>query len=458
MKLTRTLLIFFTLTMPNLQAGQTHAKDHVLDAFCIAAMIGAVAKTSYLLYKNSAAHALKAHFYPKLQLLRLHTTGHTAWDIARKKSLSDLKLFLDHDKSLLNAQNDSGQTLLTDAIERKDKALAQFLLECGASAHTRDGKRRTPLHIAAETGQKKLCQMLLRAQAEVDACADNGQTALHYAAREGIDYIVRLLLKANANVNKEGRWGKRPLHLATQNNHYSTTQLLLRNGADVNASFGGLERTAWDLAHSRGHRDVARLLVSHGAEPKYLRTLHAGLKNDSVRTLREKQKDDFITTEPLDTDPTKLILLCKQGPIVNLTTYLQAYLTNEKGNNFINEPVSQEMLEALALHLGERLCSSKTLLEHWNNHAIQQMLQNLGVTVIMLPFLRNPFVCIRQVSPHIWKLYIRSLPLQSLQVLNLLLSRIGENCPDNLQESLLNMREFASRAIEEKVKALVERV
>jgi len=110
-----------------------------------------------------------------------------------------------------------------------------------AAAHSFSGDGWTPLHLAAAFGAPETVDLLLQHGAQVDAVSKNPQRnqALHAA----------LALGRNPD----------------------TVRVLLAHGADVNArQVGGF--TALFSAASAGRRDLAELLIEHGA--------HALVRND----------------------------------------------------------------------------------------------------------------------------------------------------------------------------------
>ena len=60
--------------------------------------------------------------------------------------------------------------------------------------------------------------------------------------------------------------GDHLLHIASQRGDLRTVELLVRAGVDVNKP-GDMECTALHYAKLKGHEDVARFLLAHGASP-----------------------------------------------------------------------------------------------------------------------------------------------------------------------------------------------
>lgn len=147
----------------------------------------------------------------------------------------------------------------------------------------------TPLHVVAETYESERVAALILKGANVNARAANGQTPLHVAADHGAFGTMRALLAAGANPNLEDERGRTPLQLGLS--YESAAEILLEVGAVpteiLGASFAGRKdlvakflqadpsaanarkpdgETSLHLAARRGHIEVAKLLISSGAD------------------------------------------------------------------------------------------------------------------------------------------------------------------------------------------------
>ena len=199
-------------------------------------------------------------------------------------------------KADVNAPQVDGTTALHWAVERDDQAIADLLIRAGArvSARTREGV--TPLQLAAINGSAAMLTRLIKAGADANApLTSNGDTALMMAARTGKTDALRVLVEAGANVNAKETWGgTTPLMWAVSEGHAAAATLLIDGGADVNArsnyvaaangrgfegrtplanrtdpkaeEFASGWLTPLMLAAREGHTEVARALVSAGAD------------------------------------------------------------------------------------------------------------------------------------------------------------------------------------------------
>ena len=142
--------------------------------------------------------------------------------------------------------------------------LAKWLITTHAedvNAKCYDG--RTPLHVASEEGRVDLVRVLLDHGAHVNSQGEANWLPLHSASYEGNHKIVQLLLEHGATVNALTTYGKSLVYLAAQEGHVEVMRVLLSHGADVHR---GMSRTPFQEATLNDHRDVAQLLLEHGAK------------------------------------------------------------------------------------------------------------------------------------------------------------------------------------------------
>jgi|GEM_PF-5028316 FOG: Ankyrin repeat len=83
----------------------------------------------------------------------------------------------------MNAQNNRGETLLHQAAERDNLALAEALLARGAAPSLRNREGRTPLHLAVRQRNAALTTALMQRGADPDAPDLHGDTPARYARR-----------------------------------------------------------------------------------------------------------------------------------------------------------------------------------------------------------------------------------------------------------------------------------
>lgn len=114
------------------------------------------------------------------------------------------------------------------------------------------------LREAARAGDVAKMEALLKAGAPIDAPAKYGQTPLYYAAEKGHLAAVKLLVERGANVKaKDSFFGASALGMALQGGHYELARYLLSKGADDAAA-------ALSIAIERQDAELARAAVATG--------------------------------------------------------------------------------------------------------------------------------------------------------------------------------------------------
>jgi hypothetical protein len=135
-------------------------------------------------------------------------------------------------------------------------------------AHACSGDGWTPLHLAAAFATADAVRALLDAGARVDAVSRNPQQnqPLHAAlALSKNPETIRLLLERGAPVNAFQAGGFTPLFSAATANRRDLAEILLSHGADPGQK-SEAGKTAADIARERGHVELAAWLESLAAK------------------------------------------------------------------------------------------------------------------------------------------------------------------------------------------------
>jgi ankyrin repeat protein len=181
------------------------------------------------------------------------TTGDAAAVRAALERTPALKAALD--EPLPGAPFD--QPALLIAVEKKDRALIDVLLQAGASINARSRWWAGGFGVL-DIADASLVPFLCERGATVDA---------NSAARQGLlDVLERLVSETPALVHARGGDGQTPLHVAQT---VEIAQLLLDRGADMDARDVDHESTPAQYL-VRDHADVARYLVARGCQTDIL--------------------------------------------------------------------------------------------------------------------------------------------------------------------------------------------
>ena len=128
-----------------------------------------------------------------------------------------------------------------------------------------------------------MVEQLLKAEADVNKAKtdDWSHSAFGMAAQNGHEGMVEQLLKAGADPSTERTRGthRSPLIIASVNGNSRVCSLLLEAGVNVNHANGN-EGPALRIAVTYGHREVALVVMEHGASDN---TLTPPMMKDSVQ-------------------------------------------------------------------------------------------------------------------------------------------------------------------------------
>lgn len=103
----------------------------------------------------------------------------------------------------VNSTDNSGRTLLMNAVIEGRVEIAQFLIEAGADVNRKDSMGCTALHYAAQEYSLEMWKLLFENKAIVDARDENGNTLLFRAvcSARGRKEVIKLLLSFEAEKN-----------------------------------------------------------------------------------------------------------------------------------------------------------------------------------------------------------------------------------------------------------------
>jgi len=134
----------------------------------------------------------------------------------------------------------------------------RLLIERGADVNARNASGRLPLHDCFELNHDDFTRILLDAGAVADVCA---------AAAYGMNDRLREILATRPEDADDLQTGNSPLGWAAYGHQPEAAKILLQHGAIVNRA--PYDAKAWEPAAMVASKDVARVLLEHGADPNW---------------------------------------------------------------------------------------------------------------------------------------------------------------------------------------------
>jgi len=178
---------------------------------------------------------------------------------------NSVKAILDLQGHMLKTPAPGEKNPLHRAIMLNEPGIVRMLLEHGAPVQEPDSSGATPLHMAVFDNNPAMVELLLAHGADIEATDRYGATALILAAREGHADTADILLKHNASVKaQDSEVQATPLHWAVLGEHREMARLLISRGAEVNAKDGSGRRPL-RLASDMGSEKMIQLLKKYRA-------------------------------------------------------------------------------------------------------------------------------------------------------------------------------------------------
>ncbi|CAO2580709.1 Ankyrin repeat and SAM domain-containing protein 6 [Lemmus lemmus] len=212
----------------------------------------------------------------------------------------------------VDCSDEAGNSALQLAAAGGHEPLVRFLLRRGASVNSRNHYGWSALMQAARCGHASVAHLLLDHGADVNAQNRLGASVLTVASRGGHLGVVKLLLEAGAIVDhhnpssespamggsKDELLGITALMAAIQHGHEAVVRLLMEWGADPNHTARTVGWSPLMLAALLGKLSVAQQLVEKGANPDHLSVLE---KTAFEVALDRKHRDLADYLDPLTT-------------------------------------------------------------------------------------------------------------------------------------------------------------
>ncbi len=211
-----------TLLLPVTIREQFGSQRKDLEAFVAAIESGDLARAKILAEKSPEVLRLKAD------------VGRTPLHLAVEKGQLELVDWLAIETARDDAEDTNGETPLILAVRAGRADLTRILLDRGADPDHR-ARVSAPLHYAARLEDPAVAELLVDRGASVDARTERQETPLHVAAYEGRAAVATLLIARGADVDASGHRGATPLHVAAGQGQLAVARVLVDHRADVNA-------------------------------------------------------------------------------------------------------------------------------------------------------------------------------------------------------------------------------
>lgn len=156
------------------------------------------------------------------------------------------------------------RTVLHTACSAGYYLVVEWLLKLGANANARDIHGMTPLHWAAHYSRSRCVQLLLAAGAD-PSIADNDMNIPLHCARYSPECAALLISAYPVGVNVVGQYKLTPLHVAANIGSLDVCLMLIDAGSVID-SMEHRGCTPLYFALFRGKRDIAEMLLEHGAQ------------------------------------------------------------------------------------------------------------------------------------------------------------------------------------------------
>jgi ankyrin repeat protein len=168
--------------------------------------------------------------------------------------------------------NESGidkNTLLHIAVEKRQKDIAEILIEKGVDVDIKNISKQTPLHIAAENNLYQMAALLIENGADINLRDKNGDSALHLAVRAGNTEVAELLIGNRIYINIKNGSGETPLHYAVRKGNKKIVELLVVNGADADIK-DNIGKSALLYAIKKMDKGITKMLIDKKADVNIL--------------------------------------------------------------------------------------------------------------------------------------------------------------------------------------------
>ncbi|NP_001089411.1 regulatory factor X associated ankyrin containing protein S homeolog isoform X1 [Xenopus laevis] len=146
--------------------------------------------------------------------------------LSAQGELTQLKEYLQKDKTLINCPDERGFTPLMWAAAFGEIETVCYLLELGADPHILAKERESALSLASTGGYSDIVLLLLSKKVDINIYDWNGGTPLLYAVRGNHVKCVEVLLERGADLTMEADSGYTPMDLAVALGYKKVQQVI----------------------------------------------------------------------------------------------------------------------------------------------------------------------------------------------------------------------------------------
>jgi ankyrin repeat protein len=213
------------------------------------------------LLRQSLALAAAENMQPAVA--QSQTRLHLAVAEGNDKQLQEL---LCDDSHLVDEVDRNGMTALMLALQLGRSQAAARILSAGARVDVTDDSGNNALYYAVDGGSLVLAKAVLQRLPAPDSLNGSGVSALHHAVVKNNAAMAKLLLQSGMSPAVRDGNGNSLLHLlaGTASPSMDLAKLLLEVVSDPNQR-NFADRTPLHIAVEKGHADLTKLLLKHGA-------------------------------------------------------------------------------------------------------------------------------------------------------------------------------------------------
>ncbi len=154
-------------------------------------------------------------------------------EAATQGNLAQVKTWVGKDSQLVKFRDEEGRTALHWASRGVHLDVLEYLVENGANVNAMDNDNVTPLHSLSYRGDTRAMEILIEEGANVEAKEVSGLTPLMYTAYGGQEVAAALLIKHGANVKVRDDTGLTVADIAEDQGYAELARYLLSMGAEL---------------------------------------------------------------------------------------------------------------------------------------------------------------------------------------------------------------------------------